>query len=373
MGGQADGAVEGQQPVPLRVLLVGGEHDQDAVGDYLAVEMVVFLCGGQDREAVVHGVGHAGGVVHLNEVGDIAGGDDDGLDDLRQLRGDFVGLAVRHGLLAPAEDGGGAHGAESDAHGVGVGGDVVAGGDGALIVLGHGVSHTGPQVAGRGVGDDLRVDENVVGRDLGEGVFPQAAIGMVHDAQTGAGGAGGGDGGEGEEGPVGLVGQHLAGVDGLAAAHREDHVGVRHLRPEHIHVFAGGLAAVPEGAGDLDAGAFHRLADLRLRGGQRLPAADDGGLFAIGRADVDNIVIGVRAYGISRKKSFLHNKHLLKNAWLMGRAQSAVTGLARTLLRTAGAASSSALALAKACSLQYLRFLYTPTVRKGTTTTAMPR
>ena len=83
MGGQADGAVEGQQPVPLRVLLVGGEHDQDTVGDYLAVEMVVFLCGGQDREAVVHGVGHAGGVVHLNEVGDIAGGDDDGLDDLR--------------------------------------------------------------------------------------------------------------------------------------------------------------------------------------------------------------------------------------------------------------------------------------------------
>lgn len=56
-----------------------------------------------------------GGVVHLNEVGDIAGGDDDGLDDLRQLRGDFVGLAVRHGLLAPAEDGGGAHGAEGDA------------------------------------------------------------------------------------------------------------------------------------------------------------------------------------------------------------------------------------------------------------------
>ena len=272
-----------------------------------------------------------------------------------------MGLAVRHGLLAPAEDGSGAHGAEGDAHGIGVGGNVVAGGNGALIVLGHGIPHAGPQVAGRGVGDDLRVDENVVGRDLGEGVFPQAAVRMVHDAKAGAGGAGGGDGGEGEEGPVGLVGQHLAGVDGLAAAHREDHVGVRHLRPEHIHVFAGGLAA------------FHRLADLRLCGGQRLPAADDGGLFAISGADIDNILIGVRAYGISRKKSFLHNKHLLKNAWLMRRAQSAVTGLARTLLRTAGAASSSALALAKACSLQYLRFLYTPTVRKGTTTTAMPR
>ena len=35
--------------------------------------------------------------------------------------------------------------------------------------------------------------------------------------------------------------------------------------------------------------------------------------------------------------------------------------------------SSSLLTLAKACSLQYLRFLYAPTVRKGTTTTAMPR
>ena len=48
---------------------------------------------------------YTSGVIHLNEVGDKAGGDDDGLDDLRQLRRDLMSLAVRHGLLAPAEDG----------------------------------------------------------------------------------------------------------------------------------------------------------------------------------------------------------------------------------------------------------------------------
>ena len=89
------------------------------------MEVMILLHGRQDGEAVVHGVGHAGGVIHLNEVGDKAGGDDDGLDDLRQLRRDLMSLAVRHGLLAPAEDGRGAHTAQRNAHGVGVGGNIM--------------------------------------------------------------------------------------------------------------------------------------------------------------------------------------------------------------------------------------------------------
>ena len=334
---------------------------------------MVLLRGGQHREAVVHGVGHAGGVIHLNKIGDKAGGNDDGLNDLRQFRRDAVGLAVRHGLLAPADDRLGAHGAQGNAHCIGMGGHIVPAGNGALIVLGHSVAHTGPEIAHWGIGDDLRVDEDMVGGNFREGVFPQAAIGMIHNAKAGAGSAGGGDGGEGEERAVRFVGQHLAGVNGLAAAHGEDHIGVRHLRPEHFHILTRRLAAVPECPDDLDTGALHGFANFILRRGQCVLAANDGRCFAVGRADICNVFVGVRAYAISGKKSFLHNKHLLKNAWLMRRAQSAVTGSARTLLRTAGAASSSALALAKACSLQYLRFLYTPTVRNGTTTTAMPR
>ena len=95
--------------------------------------------------------------------------------------GDGVGFAVIQCFLTPADDGSGAHGAEGDAHGVGVVDDLAAGRGGGLIVLGHGVAHTGPEIDVRGFGNDLRVDENVVGRNLGEGVLPQTAVGMIHD------------------------------------------------------------------------------------------------------------------------------------------------------------------------------------------------
>ena len=199
-GRQADGTAEFEELVAFLILLVGSEQHQDAVGHHLAVEVSVMLGGGQHGEAVVNRVGHAGGVVHLHEVGHEAGGDNDAQDDLGQLVGDGVGLAVGQRLLAPAHDGHGAHGAEGDAHGVGVIGDMTPGGHSGLIVLGHGIAHTRPQVDVRGIGDDLGVDEDVVGGDLGEGILPQTSVGMIHNAQGSAGGTGGGDGGEGEEG-----------------------------------------------------------------------------------------------------------------------------------------------------------------------------
>ena len=306
-GGQADGSAEPIELFALFVLLVRRQQDQDAVGHHFAVEMAVMLRGGQNGEAVVHRVGHAGGVVHLHEVGHEAGGDDDAQNDFGQLVGDGVGLAVLHCLAAPADDGLGAHGAEGDAHGVAVGGDMAAGGNGGFVMLGHRIAHAGPQVDLRCIGNDLRVDEDMLGRDLGEGIFPQAAVGMIHDAQAGAGSAGGGDGGEGKEGAVGLLGQHLAGVDGLAAAHREDHVRSGHLRFEHIHVFAGSLAAVPEGTDHFQAGLFSRSRDVGTGSFQGPLAADDGGGFAVGGAYVCNVFIGVRADGISGKQTLLHD------------------------------------------------------------------
>ncbi len=119
---------------------------------------------------------------------------------------------------------------------------------------------------------------------------------------------------------MGFVRQHLAGINGLAAADGEDHIRVRHLRPKHIHILTGSLAAVPEGAGDLDAGPSTAL---RIR----LSAAASAFLppmmaafFAVGRADVHYVVVGVRAYGISGEKSFLHDKHLKLNFdWICGK------------------------------------------------------
>ena len=296
----------------------------------------MLLGAGQDGEAVVDGVGQAGGVVHLDEVGHQPRGDDDAQNNLRQLVGDLVSLAVRHGLLAPAEDGLGAHGAEGDAHGVGVGGHVPPGGGGALKVLGHGVPHAGPQVLHRGVGDNLRVDEDVTGRDFGEGVLPQAAVRVVQNAQAGTARAGGGDGGEGEKGPVGHVGQHLHRVDGLAAAHGKEHIRLGHLGLELGDVLHRGLSPVPVGAGDFHRRARHRLADFLLRRGQGPLAADDGRLLSKGGAHGGDVLIGVLPDGVAGEQCLLeiHSQQPSFSNWPAG----------------AGVVSSSGSAAWRACT-----------------------
>ena len=95
-------------------------------------------------------------------------------------------------------------------------------------------------------------------------------------------------------------------VDGLAAAHGEEHVRLRRLGPQHLNVLHGGLAAVPEDTDDLQSRALHGPEDLVLGGGQGLLAADDGYLFSIGRADVPNVLIGVRPDGISGEERLFH-------------------------------------------------------------------
>ena len=114
--------------------------------------------------------------------------------------------------------------------------------------------------------------------------------------------AGRGDGGEGEEGLAQRVRQHLAGVDGLAAAHRKDHVRALRSGPQRLDVLHRSLAAVPVYARDLDGGALDRREDLVLRRLKRPLATDDHGLFAKRRAHRGHILVCVHPDGISRKK-----------------------------------------------------------------------
>ncbi|MPM33629.1 hypothetical protein SDC9_80206 [bioreactor metagenome] len=47
-------------------------------------------------------------------------------------------------------------------------GGVPPGGDGALVVLCHGVANSGPEIFDGGLRDNLGVDKHVVCRDLGK-------------------------------------------------------------------------------------------------------------------------------------------------------------------------------------------------------------
>ena len=178
--------------------------------------------------------------------------------------------------------------------------------DMGFTLLCHRVAHSGPEVFDGRVRDYLRVDEDVVRRDFRERIFAEASVGVIYDAEARAGRAGRGYRREGEEGPLRVVREHLACVDGLAAADGEDHVGVRSLRTQHLYVLKRRLAAVPMDAGDFYLRALYRLEYLVLRRGERFFSADDDGLSAILLAYARYVVVGVRAYRVSRKHCPVH-------------------------------------------------------------------
>jgi len=68
--GQTHGAVKVEHLFAFVVLFVDRQQNKYAVGDYLAVQMVIFLRALQNGEAVVDGVGKTGCVIDLNEVRD---------------------------------------------------------------------------------------------------------------------------------------------------------------------------------------------------------------------------------------------------------------------------------------------------------------
>ena len=272
------------------------------------MQVVVRLDRGQYCEAVVERVRHARRVVHLDEVRDEARRYDYREHDLGELFARAVRLAVGHRLASPADYRLGAHCAERYAHRVGVERRVAARGYGAFVMLRHRVAHSGPEVFDGRVRDYLRVDEDVVRWDFRERIFAEASVGVIYDAEARAGRAGRGYRREGEEGPLRVVREHLACVDGLAAADGEDHVSVRRLRAQHLDVLERGLAAVPVDAGDFYLRALYRLEYLVLRRGERLFSADDDGLSAVLPAYARYVVVGVRAYRVSRKHCPVHLK-----------------------------------------------------------------
>lgn len=171
---------------------------------------------------------------------------------------------------------------------------------------------------------------------------------MIEYAEARAGCAGRGDGRECEERSVRRVGEYLAGVDSLAAADCENHVRVRNFWLEHLNILDRCLAAVPERTDNFNSGFFSRCDYLILRRGECVLAADYCRLFAVCRADFFYILICVRAYRISGKKVFSSYYIILSE-----KVKSCY--------------------LHSGCSLMYFLFLYTPTVRNGTTTMAMAR
>ena len=104
---------------------------------------------------------------------------------------------------------------------------------------------------------------------------------------------------------MGHVGQHFHRVDGLAAAHGEEHIRLFHLGLQHGDILHRGLSAVPIGAGDLNARALHRPADFFLRRGQGVFAADDGRLLAEGGAHGGDILIRVLPNGVAGEQCLL--------------------------------------------------------------------
>ncbi|MPM33628.1 hypothetical protein SDC9_80205 [bioreactor metagenome] len=129
---------------------------------------------------------------------------------------------------------------------------------------------------------------------------------MVEDAKAGIRGAGGGDGWKGEEGLPCPLGQHLGGVDGLSAAHGENHVRVLRVGGEPLDIFNGGLSPVPQAADHLHRRSLQRGNNFLLRCRHGLFAPDHHRFCSVGGADGRNPVIRVRADGVAWNQCSFH-------------------------------------------------------------------
>ena len=187
-----------------------------------------------------------------------------------------------------------------------------------------------------------------LGGSLRERIFAQASVRMIEYAEARAGCAGRGDVGNVKNGLSSRVGEYLAGVDSLAAANCENHVRVRNFWLEHLNILDRCFAAVPERTDDFDSGFFSRCDYLVLRCGECVLAADYRRLFC-------------RMPG--RFLLYPHMRPCLPN--IREKVFSSYYIILSEKVKSCY--------LHSGCSLMYFLFLYTPTVRNGTTTMAMAR
>ena len=102
----------------------------------------------------------------------------------------------------------------------------VAGARGVLDLglLGQGITHAGPEVLRRSLGDDLGVDKDMR-RSVRVRIALERAVVVVDNGNGGRGGAVGTDRRDGEDDLLELNGSGLHGVERLAAAACDEHVG----------------------------------------------------------------------------------------------------------------------------------------------------
>ena len=93
-----------------------------------------------------------------------------------------------------------------------------------LGLLRQGIAHAGPEVLCRCLGDDLGVDEDVRGA-VGVRIALERAVVVVDNGNGGRGGAVGADRRHGKDDLLELDGRRLDGIERLAAAASNEHVG----------------------------------------------------------------------------------------------------------------------------------------------------
>ena len=154
----------------------------------------------------------------------------------------------------------------------------VAGARGVLDfgLLGQGIAHARPEVLRRSLGDDLGVDEDVR-RAVGIRIALERAVVVVHDGNGGRGGAVRTNRRHRKDDLLELDGSGLHGVERLAAAACDEHVGF--LAGRGVHDL-GDIGTCTVGAIDarlqnLDVGTCQRSFDTWKCCGQCPLATDD--------------------------------------------------------------------------------------------------
>ena len=208
-----------------------------------------------------------------------------------------MAAVICHGLFAVRVERVHAHARKCDAHAVAVLELAAARGNRRLVVLGHRIDDAAQQVLDGCLCHDAAAKEYVDWWDVRIQVILELAVLCVDRRDTGRCRAAAGDRREREVRLVLAVRHGLGRVDGLAAAHGEDHIGLLNGR-----ILADALDAckrtLPTGmdeARELKAHALDGAHHLLLSRLDAAAAADDDDTLAVARTDLADLLIRLDA------------------------------------------------------------------------------